>query len=207
MLVTSYAFVMNLHGNAALTVSQRRQVKHLFDSGGYTQRQLARRFGVWARTIGRWVKRDSPLEAKAPTRKKQVLTPQYEQAIIAYRQQSPHHGAIRIAVALQDEFAFAHRGTVALILKAHGLTRKKAPRRKPAWKSRKPAWKIPVGKHRLQMDIQQLPAVQGGQGFEYNSSLIHLKTRWKYSEIHDDCCSATVAAVYQRALDNLPPFS
>jgi len=201
---------MNLHGNAALTVSQRRQVKRLFDSGGYTQRQLARRFGVSATTIGRWVKRDSPLDAKAPTRKKQVVTPQYEQAIIAYRQQSPHHGAIRIAVALQDEFAFAHRGTVALILKAHGLTGKRVARAKPAWK-------VPVGKHRLQMDIQQLPAIAGSRGFEYKISLIqlkliqlkliHLKTRWKYSEIHNNCASATVATVYQRALDNLPPFS
>jgi hypothetical protein len=57
------------------------------------------------------------------------------------------------------------------------------------------------------MDVQQLPVVKGGRGFEYKISLIHLKTRWKYSEIHKNCTSQTVAAVYQRALDNLPPFS
>ncbi len=79
-----------------------------------------------------------------------------------------------------------------------------------------------MGKHRLQMDIQQLPAIAGSRGFEYKISLIHLKmihlkmihlkmihlkTRWKYWEIHNNCASATVATVYQRALDNLPPLS
>jgi transposase len=204
-LAMSYAFAMKLHANAALTISQRKQVKGLATRGEHSQAQLARRFGVHPNTISRWAKRESPLDHKAPIRAKRVVTPQYEQAVIAYRIANPHHGAIRIALALQDEFAFAHRGTVALILKRHGLTRKRTPRPKPAWK-------IPVGKHRLQMDIQQLPAVQGGHDFEYKISLIHLKlihlkTRWKYSEIHDDCTSVTVAAVYQRALDNLPPFS
>jgi hypothetical protein len=140
------------------------------------------------------------LDSKTATRDKRVVTPAYEQAVLEYRRQNPQHGAIRIALALQDQFAFAHRGTVALILKRHGLRRKATPRLKPAWK-------IPVGKHRLQMDIQQLPAIAGATGFEYKISLIHLKTRWKYSEIHADCTSATVAGVYQRALDNLPPFS
>lgn len=195
-----YTFGMQLHANAALTISQRKQVKRLSESGQHSQAALSRRFSVHPTTINRWANRASPLDATAPARKKQVVTPEYEQAIIAYRQQNPHHGAIRIALALQEEFAFANRGTVALILKAHGLTRKRVARAKPAWK-------IPVGKHRLQMDIQQLPAVAGGRGFEYKISLIHLKTRWKYSEIHDDCTSATVATVYQRALDNLPPFS
>jgi len=108
-----------------------------------------------------------PRHAKSRSSRPNTSKPSsYEQAIIAYRQHSPHHGAIRIAVALQDEFAFAHRGTVALILKAHGLTRKRVARAKPAWK-------IPVGKHRLQMDIQQLPAIAGSRGFEYKISLIH----------------------------------
>src|SRR5574341_1628031 len=52
---------------------------------------------------------------------------------------------------------------------------------------------IPVGRHRIQMDIQQLPAVQGGTGFEYKITAIHLRTRLKYTEIHADRKSATVA--------------
>ena len=191
---------MHLHSNASLTVSQRRAAKRLYESGAWTRAQLARRYSVSWATIERWVKRDSPLDKSVPVRAKRVVTPEYEQAVTEYRKEHPHHGAIRIALGLQEHFSFAHRGTVALILKRHGLTRKKAARPKPKGK-------ISVGRPRMQMDIKQLPAVKGGQGFEYKISLIHLRTRWKYSEIHGNCCSATVSAVYQRALDNLPPFS
>ncbi len=120
--------------------------------------------------------------------------------MIEYRRQNPTHGAIRIAVALQAEFPFAGRGTIAIILKREGLTKKNPPRSKTKWK-------IPVGRHRLQCDIQELPVIKGGTGFEYKISFIHLRTRWKYSEIYLDCTTETAAAVYQRALDNLPPFS
>lgn len=120
--------------------------------------------------------------------------------MIEYRQQNPNHGAIRIALALQSRFSFAGRGTVAIILKKHGSTKKAASRPKTKWR-------IPVGRHRLQCDVQELPAIKGNKGFEYKISFIHLRTRWKYSEIHLDCTTETVAGVYQRALDNLPPFS
>ena len=56
------------------------------------------------------------------------------------------------------------------------------------------------------MDVQQLPAIKGGQGHEYKITAIHLRTRLKYSEIHPDHKSKTVAGVLQRALDFLPPF-
>ncbi len=120
--------------------------------------------------------------------------------MIEYRKQNPQHGAIRIALALQSRFSFAGRGTVAIILKKHGSTKKGQPRPKTKWR-------IPVGRHRLQCDIQELPAIKGNKGFEYKISFIHLRTRWKYSEIHLDCQTETVASVYQRALDSLPPFS
>jgi transposase InsO family protein len=58
---------------------------------------------------------------------------------------------------------------------------------------------------RLHMDIQQLPAIEGSQGYEYKISLIDLATRVKYCEIHPESNSETVAAVFQRALDSLPP--
>lgn len=63
-----------------------------------------------------------------------------------------------------------------------------------------------MGRHRVQMDVQQLPTVAGGQGFEYKISLIHLRTRMKYSEIHRQCTSRIVADVFERALLRLPPF-
>lgn len=190
---------MKLHKNAALTIAQRKQVKTLFEKG-QSVAALAQRFNVHETTIRRWIKRDSPLDQTSGERPKRVVTPEYERAVIAYRQTHPAHGPIRIAQALHRQFVFAHRGTVALILQRAGLSRKSVPRAKPKWR-------IPVGRHRLQGDIQQLPAIKGGQSFEYKISFIHLATRWKYSEIHTDCTSPTVAAVYQRALDALPPFS
>src|SRR5262249_53369928 len=65
---------------------------------------------------------------------------------------------------------------------------------------------LPVGRHRVQMDVQQLPAVAGGGGFEYKISLIHLNTRMKYSEIHPSCTSALCADVLKRSIERLPPF-
>jgi len=55
------------------------------------------------------------------------------------------------------------------------------------------------------MDCQHLPALGGGTGYEYKISVIHLCTRWKYSEIPPDHQTRTVAGVLQRALDRLPP--
>ncbi len=190
---------MKQHANATLTIARRKQVKLLFETEHLSIAELARQFKVNRETIKKWTVRDSPLDKPSPERKKQVVTLEYESAVIAYRTANPTHGAIRIALALQAEFSFAHRGTVAKILKKHGLTKKIKTRSKPKWK-------IPVGRHRLQMDIQQLPAIKGNKGFEYKISLIHLRTRWKYSEIHFNYTSETVSGVYQRAMDNLPPF-
>lgn len=189
---------MKLHANAALTVAQRKQVKSLFENG-VSVPELIARFNVHETTVRRWIKRDSPVDLPSPERTKRVVTREYEQAIIKYRRANPSHGAIRIALALQSNFAFANRGTVAIILKREGLTKKTKPRLKPTWQ-------IPVGRHRLQCDVQELPAIKGSTGFEYKISFIHLRTRWKHSEIHLDCQTETVAAVYQRALDSLPPF-
>lgn len=57
------------------------------------------------------------------------------------------------------------------------------------------------------MDIQQLPAIEGSSGFDYKISIIHLATRMKYSEIHDNSETATIAGVFERSLERLPPFS
>lgn len=191
---------MKQHGSATLTIANRKQVKLLFENEGLSITQLAQRFQVHRDTIRKWINRDSPFDKITAKREQRVVTLEYQQAVIEYRKANPTLGAIPIALALQAKFPFAHRGTVALILKQAGLTKKNTARPKTKWK-------IPVGKHRLQGDIQQLTAIKGNQGFEYKISFIHLKTRWKYSEIHPDYTSQTIAEVYQRALDNLPPFS
>ena len=54
------------------------------------------------------------------------------------------------------------------------------------------------------MDVQFLPKLPQGKGFDYKISVIHLATRLKYSEIHDNQDSAT-AAVLARAVGRLPP--
>jgi transposase len=190
---------MKLHAKAALTIKQRADV-YKCHQAGESIRQLAARFQVNPSTIWRWVRRDSPLDkTSAPCRHPTTITPEYRQAVIAYRKKYPHRGPIRIAQELAGEFPFAHRGTVLAILQQEGLTH-------PLRKEKAPPQPIPVGRHRIQMDIQQLPAIQGQKGFEYKITAVHLRTRLKYSEIHPDHRSATVAGVLRRALDLLPPF-
>lgn len=127
-----------------------------------------------------------------------MITQACEQGVLAYRQEYSTYGSIRIAQALQAEFPQVQRGTIARILRQAQLTQ--TPQPKPE------KWKIPVGRHRVQMDVQQLPAIEVGQGFEYKISLTHLSTRVKYSEIHSECTRKIVAGVFQRDLDQLPFF-
>ncbi len=159
-----------------------------------------KRFCVGESTIRKWIKRHSPEDkSSVPHQKRKVVTDDYKQSVIEYRRLNPTHGAKRIAFELKSQHTIANRGTIAIILHQNGLT-KKSHRVKTKWK-------IPVGRHRLQCDVQQLPAIKGNEGFEYKISFIHLKTRYKYSEIHLDQKSETIAGVYRRSLDNLPPFS
>ena len=55
------------------------------------------------------------------------------------------------------------------------------------------------------MDIQELPAIRGGRKREYKISLIHLRTRMKYSEIVPQMTSRRVAAVWCRGIARRPP--
>ena len=56
------------------------------------------------------------------------------------------------------------------------------------------------------MDWQQLPAIEGDQGFEYKISIIPMRTRMKYSEIHSQSTSVNLAQVLENAVKRLPPF-
>lgn len=190
---------MKLHAQAALTLKQRQEVKRLHEAGE-SVRKLAQRFRVNLSTIQRWIKRDSPLDkSSAPLANRTVVTNEYHIAVVAYRKEHPNHGPVRIAQELKGAFPKANRGTILKILQEEGLTR--PPRAEKVERKG-----IPVGRHRIQMDIQQLPVVQGGKGFEYKITAIHLRTRLKYTEIHPDRKSETVAGVLKRALDLLPPF-
>jgi len=191
---------MKLHARAALTLNQRKEVQRLHREDKVSIRDLGTRFRVNPTTIQRWVKRETALDkTAAPIHPRRVITPPYRDSVVRFREENPGHGPIRIAEALRDEFPEANRGTVLRILQQEGLTR-------PPKKERKAPRPIPVGHHRIQMDIQQLPVVAGGKGFEYKISMIHLRSRYKYSEIHADFRSETVAQVLQRGLEQLPPF-
>jgi transposase-like protein len=191
---------MKIHANAALTIRQRQEIQRLYQQEQCSITALARQFNTSTKTIRKWVRRESTQDrSSAPHQRHRVVTEAYEQAVLEYRHQHPEQGPIRIAQALQPQFPQAHRGTVLRILQQAKLTHRRS-------REKQSRWRIPVGRHRAQMDIQQLPAIAGQSGFEYKISIIHLATRMKYSEIHPDSNSSTVAAVFRRALDQLPPF-
>jgi transposase len=191
---------MKLHSNATLTVKQRRQIQTIYAKGGVSQQSLAERFGVTRKTIGKWVRRsDASDKSCAPVHPHCRLSSSYRQAVLAWRHANPHHGARRIFHELKKEFSEGSESSVYLILRSEGLTTAKVkhPRKRVP---------IAVGRHRTQMDIQYVPAIKGGHGFEYKISILHLATRIKYSEIHDNYRSQTIAEVWKRALERLPPF-
>ena len=191
---------MNLHSNAALTPARRQEVRRLFEEEHLSLHELARQFHVSVTTIKRWVSRQDPHDrSSAPHRHAGSVTPEYREAALEARREHPEHGPRRLARELRGRFPQANPSTLGRILQQAQLSQ---PRPERARTRRA----IPVGRHRAQMDIQQLPAVAGGTGFEYKISLIHLRTRMKYSEIHPSADSATVAGVLERALGALPPL-
>lgn len=199
ILLAQEDITMHLHANAKLTLKQRQEIRRLHQEEHMSIMALATRFHVNRKTADKWAHRDTAYDSSsAPTHPRTVITEAYRTAVIAYRQAHPAHGPVRIAQALRPAFSQAHRGTIRQILHQAKLMQAAAPRPKPK--------SIPVGRHRVQMDIPQLPAIEGQTGFEYKISIIHLGTRLKYSEIHPDSRSATVAGVLQRACDRLPPF-
>lgn len=122
---------MKLHGNASLTVGQRRLIHEMYHSNQAKKSELARRFNVNLKTINRWVNRDSPYDkASGPKNPKKVITPAYWQAVIDYRNLHPDHGPITIAHSLKDAFSFANRGTVQRILRQEGLSQRSPKKQK-----------------------------------------------------------------------------
>lgn len=190
---------MRIHKKAALTVQQRLEIQRSFKEDGVSKSALARRFHTTSQTITKWVLRDSAADkSSAPLEHFTVVTPSYIEAVLAYRLEFPHHGPIRIVEALKDKFPQMRVSTVGLILKNEKKTKQTKPKL--------PENKIYTGKFRAQMDFQQLPAIEGDKGFEYKFSIIHLSTRWKYSEIHSEATTQVASDFFQRAVDKMPPF-
>ena len=117
------------HANAALTATQRAQVRRLYRDGA-SQSALARRFGVHRRTIQRWIDRtDTADRSCAPKQRgRQVVSDAYRQAVVTLRQAHPTYGPKRIAHELRERFPTANVATVWRILNAAGLS-KRAPKK------------------------------------------------------------------------------
>jgi transposase-like protein len=192
---------MKLHRNASLTPKQRQQIKDLYTTGKFIQQELATKFGVTRKTISKWIQSPSVEDSSNAPHKAKTITVEFIAAVKAYREDSTtnHHGKVRIAFELKNAHACSNPSNVYAVLKHLKLNQPKKVKEQTIQQ-------IPVGKHRTQMDVQVLPAIEGNEGFEYKISIIHLSTRIKYSEIHGDYSSKTIAGVYERALDNLPPF-
>ncbi len=188
---------MNLHKNAALTISQRKQIQRLYATGQFSYPKLATQFNTTVATIRKWVKRhDCHDHSSAPKKHHRRVNDAYRQAVVDYRLAHPRHGPVRIERELRAEYGPFAFSTVRLIL---GQDLPPGPKR-PLMN------RLATGRYRTQMDVQQLPAIKGNTGFEYKISIIHLATRIKYSEIHDDYESETIAEVFKRSMDVLPPF-
>lgn len=193
---------MTLHKNASLTPKQRQQIQDLYSTDNYTQEELAKKFNVSRLTISKWIKRDFVSDVSSASQTKtSTITSEFELAVKSYRENiiTSHHGKVRIAHELKNDHPCSNPSNVYTVLKKLKLNNPKVLK-EPS------LTKLPVGRHRTQMDIQVLPAIKGNEGYEYKISIIHLSTRVKYSEIHDNFESKTIAGVYERALENLPPF-
>ncbi len=189
---------MKYHPNARLTIHQRRALREDFLAGA-SRAELAAKYHVSPKTVQRWCHRESPQDrSSAPQHRRSKRPPGYKAAVRHLRQAHRAWGTRRLATELRPWYRQATRSTVRHIVRVARLQAR-------ATRRRRECHPIPVGWHRLQMDCQQLPALGGGTGYEYKISVIHLRTRWKYSEIHPNHQTRTVAGVLQRALDRLPP--
>jgi hypothetical protein len=145
---------MRQHKNAALSIAQRIEIKGLYQQENKAVSQLALTYQVSEATIRKWIKPESPFDLPSTAHHLAgVITEPYRQAVLDYRKDHPHHGPIRIAHQLKQHYPFANRGTVLKLLQQKQLTTAK--------KGKKPDNHLPAGPHRVQMDVQQLPCIEG----------------------------------------------
>jgi len=190
---------MKYHANAKLTVYQRRAMREEFEQG-MSISKLSERYHVNTKTVQKWVHREEMTDrSSAPRRRRSKRPPGLKNAVRRYKKAHQGHGTRSVAYHLQKYYPGLTRSRVRHILRAANMLGTTPAKKKHHRK------KLPVGRHRVQMDIQQLPSVAGGSGFEYKISVIHMRTRIKYSEIHPEHTSKIAADVLVRALDRLPP--
>lgn len=192
---------MKLHKNASLTLKNRQQIKDLYTTGEFNQQHLAIRFGVTRKTIAKWI--NSPTVEDSCNVKKltKSITDEFITDVKAYREnkETNHHGKVRIARELKGKHACSNPSNVYLVLKQLKLN-------KVNIKKTKIKKYIHTEKHRTQIDVQKLPDSESNIGFKHKISIVHVSTRIKYFEIHSNADSSTIAGVYRRALDYLPPL-
>jgi hypothetical protein len=190
---------MHYHPKAALTSVQRARVQQLHRAG-MSQSASARQFGGHRRTIQRWIARpDTADRTGGPrTHGRRVVPDGYRDAGIAERQAHPRHGPTRSAQDLRPRFPIANTATVWRILHAAELTQRPPKKRRRRL--------IPVGRHRVQLDMQEVPAIRGSRGRKDTIRLIQLRTRMKSAEIHPTAASRRSAGVLRRAMGRLPPL-
>ena len=159
--------MMRLHKNATLPPKQRQRIKALHLTGKHTKASLARLFGVNRKTVAKWIERKELSDKSSrPPSKPSKVTDAFKEAVKTNRQNplTSHHGKVRIAYELAPEYGCSNPSNVYKALQHLHLNRAKTA-------IDKQVQTIPTGKHRTQMDIQQLPAIAGNEGFEYKSVL------------------------------------
>jgi len=130
---------MKLHGNAQLTIAQKKLIHRLYHEEKVKKSELSRRFNVNRKTIDRWVTRDDPYDKPSgPKNPRTVITPAYRAAVIEYRKINPDHGPKTIAYHLKTTFSFANRGTIERILRQERLSK---PQSRTQRKKNSKCWK------------------------------------------------------------------
>jgi transposase-like protein len=145
---------MKQHANSALTQTQRKLVQELYASGKHSQSGLARQFGTTRKTIAKWVgRRDVSDRSSAPKSPRRGITPAFEAAVAAYRndERTSRHGKVRIAKELERDHACSNPSNVRIALLRLALSR--GAERRKAEKAH-----IPVGKHRTKVLSTKYPS-------------------------------------------------
>ena len=108
---------MKLHKNAALTPSQRKQIKGIYATRQFSYPQLAVQFNITVGTLPKWVKQEDCQEQScSPKIHNRRVSQPYRQAFIDYRLAKPHYGPIRIERELRAEYDPSAFSTIRLIL-------------------------------------------------------------------------------------------
>ena len=112
---------MKYHGNARLTIHQRRALRADY-LAGMSRAELAAKYHVSPSTVQKWADRDTPEDrSSAPHRRRSKRPPGYKAAVRPLRQAHRAWGTRRLAHELRAWYPRASRSTVRHILRVAGL--------------------------------------------------------------------------------------